>query len=235
MRQQKNIPLIHVFLMDIVPPDRLPNLIFDQNLSTMMKRISFACTVVCLIWASAATAQSSVGIRAGILISKQQFKEGMLDVDPKSKFGADLALIAEFGLGEVIAISPEFHWLQKGAKIEDIGGTFEESSRTFNYLEIPVLLKLKFDQEGGFFFFAGPSIGYLFDATDKDGDGNTEDIDLADFKRAELGAHLGGGIGIGPLKIDVRYIIGFSNIADYDGDNLEVRNSGFGAGVAFIF
>jgi hypothetical protein len=179
-------------------------------------------------------AQGKIGIRAGVLISKQEFKNGMLDEDAKSKFGADLALIAEFPIGDVVAISPEFHWLQKGSKIEDLNAPFNESSRTFNYLEVPVLLKLNFGEDAGFFFFGGPSIGYLF-AADQDGDGNNNDIDLSDFKRAEIGAHLGGGIGLGPVKIDVRYILGFSNIADYEGSDLEIKNSGFGAGVSFMF
>src|SRR5690606_24984299 len=110
-----------------------------------------------------------------------------------------------------------------------------EVIRSLNYLEIPVLLKLHFGQDLGFFVFAGPSVGYLLDGTDKDGDGKTNDIDLDFYKRAELGAHIGGGVSIGPLKVDVRYIAGFSNIADFDDKNIEVRNSGFGAGVSFWF
>ncbi|HJW29910.1 MAG TPA: porin family protein, partial [Saprospiraceae bacterium] len=191
--------------------------------------------MACMFIALTSQAQGKLGLRAGILISKQDFKKGMLNVDPKSKFGADLALLCEFGIGDVIAISPEFHWLQKGAKIKDLNAPFNESSRTFNYFELPVLLKFKFGEGAGFFLFAGPSIGYLFDATDKDNDGSNTDINLSDYKRAELGAHLGGGIKLGPLNVDVRYILGFSNIADYNGSDLQIKNSGFGAGVSFIF
>lgn len=201
----------------------------------MLKLKTILLLLIGISMSYALQAQGKIGFRAGVNISKQQFKEGSLDVNPKSKFGLDLALISEFGLGPVVAISPEIHWMQKGAKIDDIGGSLGESARTFNYLEIPVLFKLNFDNEGsGFFLFAGPSFGYLFTATDKDGDGNTSDIDLHDFNRIELGGHIGGGIGIGPVKIDVRYIAGFSNIANYDGD-LEIHNSGYGAGIAFMF
>lgn len=201
----------------------------------MVKLKIIGLVLVCMCMLESLSAQGKIGIRAGILISKQEFKEGMLDVNPKSKFGGDLALITEFPIGGVLAISPEFHWLQKGSKLDDIGGGFDESSRTFNYLEVPVLLKLNFDEGAGFFLFAGPSLGYLFDASDKDGDGNTNDINLKDFNRTELGAHIGGGIGLGPIKVDVRYVLGFSNIADLDGSDLEIKNSGFGAGVSFIF
>lgn len=180
-------------------------------------------------------AQAKFGFRAGVTISKQQFKQGNLDEDPGSKFGLDLALVSQFDLSPVVAISPELHWMQKGSKIDDLGGGLGSSARTFNYLEIPVLLKLTFGEEAGFFVFGGPSIGYLFSATDKDGDGNSNDIDLDDYKRTDLGAHLGAGIKAGPVYIDARYMAGFSNIANFEADDVEIRNSGFGAGISFIF
>ena len=180
--------------------------------------------------------RSRVGIRAGVVISKQQFDQGDLDVNPDSKFGLDLALIAEFPLGENFAISPEFHWMQKGSKIEDINGSFPESTSTLNYLEIPVLAKFTFGDEAAFNVFFGPSLGYLFSGTDKDGDGNTNDIDLDDFNRTELGAHLGAGIRLGPVVLDVRYILGFSNIANIDeDDDLEIHNRSYGAGLSIMF
>ncbi|HEX5112270.1 MAG TPA: porin family protein [Saprospiraceae bacterium] len=180
--------------------------------------------------------RSRVGLRAGVVISKQQFDQGDLDVNPDSKFGLDLALIAEFPLGENFALSPEFHWMQKGSKIEDINGGFPESTSTLNYLEIPVLAKFTFGDEAAFNVFFGPSVGYLFSATDKDGDGNTNDIDLEDFNRTELGAHLGAGIRLGPVVLDVRYILGFSNIANIDeDDDLEIHNRSYGAGLSIMF
>jgi hypothetical protein len=197
-------------------------------------RILFAL-LVCIMTFQFVNAQASIGLRAGVLISKQTFKNGNLDVNPESKFGLDLALITEFPLNPTVAIAPEFHWLQKGNKIEDLGGGIEESAQTFNYLEIPVLLKLTFGEEPGIFVFGGPSFGYLFTATDKDGDGNNNDIDLEDFNRTEIGAHVGAGLELGPVLIDVRYIAGFTNIANFEADDLEIRNSGFGAGIGFKF
>jgi hypothetical protein len=204
-----------------------------------MKRLkSMVLVLACLCVSYFSQAQSKIGIRAGVLITKQQYEQGNLDVNPESKFGADIALVADIGLDadSVVFFSPELHWMQKGAKIEDIDGTFEEATNTFNYLELPLLLKFKFGGEAGLFLFGGPSLGYLLSATDKDGDGNTDDIDLEDYKRTEIGAHLGAGIMLGPVNIDVRYILGFSNIADLeDDDDLTIKNKGFGAGVSIMF
>lgn len=177
--------------------------------------------------------QASVGIRAGVISSKQNVQDSNIGEDYKSKLGADIALIAEFPIG-IMAISPEFHWLQKGAKIKDLNGPVGEVSRTFNYLEIPLLFKLNFGKIAGFFFMAGPSIGYLLDGTDKDMDGHTNDIDLDFYKRTEWGAHVGGGIAVGPLKFDLRYIFGLTDILD-DDNGVEITNTSFGAGVTFMF
>lgn len=179
------------------------------------------------------TAQSTIGIRAGVISSKQDIQNNSFIDEAGSKLGADVAFVADFPIG-ILSISPEFHWLQKGGKIEDLQGSVGEFSRTFNYLEIPLLLKLNFGQKVGFFLLAGPSVGYLLNGTDKDMDGSTTDIDLDFYKRVEYGAHAGAGIGIGPIRVDVRYIFGLNDIFD-DAQDIEVTNSSIGAGVSLMF
>ncbi len=178
-------------------------------------------------------AQAKVGLRAGVMSSQQEVQDGDITENYKSKLGADIAFVADFPIG-IVSISPEFHWLQKGGKIEDLSGTVGEVSRTFNYLEIPLLVKLNFGKTVGFFLLAGPSVGYLLNGTDKDMDGQTNDVDLDFYKRAEFGAHVGGGIGLGPVKIDVRYIFGLTDIFDDSGD-IQITNSSLGAGVTLMF
>lgn len=178
-------------------------------------------------------AQSKVGIRAGVISSKQEVQNGDITENYESKLGADIALVADFPIG-LISISPEFHWLQKGSKVEDLTGTFGEKSRTFNYFELPLLLKLNLGKPIGFFLLAGPSVGYLLNGTDKDMDGQTNDIDLDFYNRAEFGAHVGGGISLGPINIDVRYIFGLTDIFD-DSNDILITNSSLGAGVTLLF
>ena len=179
------------------------------------------------------TAQSTIGIRAGVISSKQDIQNNSFIDEAGSKLGADVAFVADFPIG-ILSISPEFHWLQKGGKIEDLQGSVGEFSRTFNYLEIPLLLKLNFGQKVGFFLLAGPSVGYLLNGTDKDMDGSTTDIDLDFYKRVEYGAHAGAGIGLGPIRVDVRYIFGLNDIFD-DAQDIEGTNSSIGAGGSLMF
>lgn len=170
-----------------------------------------------------AQSETRVGIRGGVLFSNQDFKNGGLDINSKAKLGLDLALVADFPVGEVLNISPELHWLQKGSKIEDIQGN--DLTYTLNYIEIPVLLKLKFGgTDVGFSVFGGPSFGYLLDGNDN--------ITLNDYKKIEIGLHAGAAVALGPLVIDLRYLFGVSNISDTE---IDVKNNGLGAGVSLMF
>lgn len=179
-------------------------------------------------------AQIKFGARVGANISKQDFKQGNLTVERESKFGLDLAIVSNIPLGELVSLSPELHWSQKGYKIEDIGGPIEHLTATINYLELPILVKFNFGETAKFFVMGGPSFGYLLSGTSKDEDGNKEDIDFEDYNRLDLGAHLGAGFGIGPIILDLRYIIGFTNLAA-DIPDTEIHNTSFGAGISFMF
>lgn len=180
--------------------------------------------------------ENSMGIRAGVTFSRQAFHHGANTVDDvSSKLGADFAIVTDFQFTPYFSFGPEFHWMQKGAKIKDLNGSIGEVVRTFNYLEIPLLFRIHLGEYGGFYLQGGPSIGYLLDGSDKDNDGQTNDIDLDFYKRAELGAHAGVGVNLGSIRVDLRYLLGISNIADFDGSDLQIKNSGFGAGISMMF
>lgn len=168
------------------------------------------------------------GVRGGVLIARQKFENGNLNDNSKSKFGADLAVMFNFPIGDgVFMLQPELHWLQKGYVLEDIT---EDVTNTFNYIELPLLLRLNFGESAKFFAFGGPSIGYLLSG--KLGDIK---IDRDDYEDLEWGLHLGFGVGLGPVEIDVRYLAGLSDISAVDGNLSEVKNSAFGAGVTLKF
>jgi len=187
-----------------------------------------------LVISTDADAQAKFGFRVGLNISKQEFKFDSLTVEPKSKFGLDLALVADLPLGEMVSFTPELHWLQKGYKLEDLGTTFGDITGTFNYLELPLLVKFKFGEAANFNVFGGPSVGYILSGK-IDNNGVEEDPDYDLINRLEFGAHLGAGVGLGPVNIDVRYLLGLSNLAKDDPNIRETKNTGFGAGVSIMF
>lgn len=203
----------------------------------------------CFLYITTVSAQAKFGFRAGVNITNQEFKQGDLHIKPNSKFGLDLAFIADFPLGTVVSFAPELHWLQKGFEVKDLEVEVNgqpylvDLTSTLNYLELPLLVKFNFGETNKFFVMAGPSIGYMFSDNTKDGAGNNiefEDIlkltgsTDEDISRVELGAHLGAGVGLGPVIIDIRYILGISNLAK-DFPDAEVHNTGFGGGVSWMF
>ncbi|MEO5905259.1 MAG: porin family protein, partial [Saprospiraceae bacterium] len=147
----------------------------------------------------------------------------------------DLALTSDFPLGEVVSFGPELHWMQKGYKIEDFGGGIDEATATLNYLELPLLVKFNFGGEDvKLFVMAGPSIGYLLSGK-YDYDGVEED-EVYDFvNRIDVGAHLGAGVHLGPVVLDVRYMLGLSNYAKDNPLIDEIKNTGFGIGLGIMF
>lgn len=174
-------------------------------------------------------AQARFGIRGGVTIASQRFEDGNLDDDSKSKFGADVAVLFDIPIGSgVFMLQPELHWLQKGSVIDDISG--DDITNTFNYLELPLLLRVNFGDEIKLFAIGGPSIGYLLS-----GKSGGDDIDRDLYEDTEWGVHLGVGIGLGALEVDVRYMAGLSDISATNGNLSEVKNSAFGAGVTLKF
>ncbi len=188
----------------------------------------------------------SFGIRTGINSATVNVEdESGLNVEPESRTGLDIGLMLEIGLTEDFSIQPEIHYMQKGfEQVFEILGDEFESELSLNYLEIPILAKYSFGSETvRGFVNAGPSLGYaLSGKTIESFNGDKEETDLdfeeEEFSRLDFSFALGGGIGFktGPATIfvDVRYLLGLSNLDDSENDTT-VRNRGLGFAVGAMF
>ncbi|MEO7988131.1 MAG: porin family protein [Chryseolinea sp.] len=137
-------------------------------------------------------------------------------------------------VGKMLALQPELLFHQKGFKSEDPGdGEYkEEDSNTLNYLELPVLVKVKF---GKFYAIAGPSFAYgiggkskttyhdliagtTTKSTDKIKFGkepdNYQGDDIYVDNAFDIGVQAGVGMKISVIVIDLRYGIGMTNLLD---------------------
>ena len=170
------------------------------------------------------------GIRGGVVMSKQNFEDGNLDEDIKSKVGADVAILYTLPIGDgFFCLQPELHWMQKGSTLSDFNNG-DDVTTTMNYLELPLLLRFNFGGSLKLFAFGGPSAGFLLGVSSDD-----DVLKKDDFEDIEFGVHLGAGIGFGSFEVDVRYLAGLSDVANSDGNLGEIKNSGFGAGLTFKF
>ena len=85
------------------------------------------------------------------------------------------------------------------------------------YLEIPVLLHVDVLQRHrtAVFLVAGPSLAFTLRAS-YESDGVTEDV-KDDVSGVDVGLHLGGGVELGPVILDARYVWGGRTVF-HDGD-----------------
>lgn len=202
---------------------------------SFMKRIlsiSF-CLVLLSIIAKAQTLIPKFGAAVSTISYNQLAADGL---DVQNKIGIVGGVGLEFMLGGKMALQPELLFHQKGWKSSITDTDFnmtQQSTVTINYLEIPILVKVKF---GSFYVNAGPSVALglggkytlkesgtyngTFDWNIKFGNTlNTSDYEKVDAvyinNNIDVGLQVGGGYVVAnKIMIDLRYGFGLTNIMD---------------------
>ncbi|MBN1633864.1 MAG: PorT family protein [Ignavibacteria bacterium] len=138
---------------------------------------------------------------------------------------------ADLSFSPIISLQPGLEYIAKGTEYTTQGYTI---TWKFGYLEVPVLLKIKFDlQEVKPYVFAGPSFGINLSATEDWSGGNqsgSNDI-KNNLETIDFGLRFGAGTD---FKIDTKiklfvnalYSIGLSNIVKTP-TTVTVKNNGF--------
>lgn len=221
-----------------------------------MKTISkIFLTGICFLLAFQLHAQLSVGGKIGVNIATWSISDDLKDetTDEKYVTGLQAGVVLEVPISSILCFQPELLYFQKGFKQtaeEVISGELltGEKTNTINYLEIPLLLKLKFGPEGGakFFVTVGPAIGYAASGTTRSkftyggfSEDETRDIDFEEdeYSRFDFGASAGIGAAIpagpGSVNVDARYLFDFINLNSGDGPE-EAMNRGIGISVGYI-
>jgi len=186
----------------------------------------------------ATTASAQISFKAGVNIATIA-EEGMdvtrNDIDNKSVLGAILGITAEIPVADVFYIQPELLFSQSGGSNSyTVGTAYTKSTYKINYLELPVLAKLKFgnkDESGvGIHVAAGPWLGYALKGHsntkttvgemvifEQDRDYSFDDQDNAE--RVNYGLIAAAGISFGHMVLDLRYNFGLNNLLDKDANN----------------
>lgn len=183
--------------------------------------------------------QAQVAIKAGVnfaSISESARLEEYETLEEKSVAGFQAGLSFDLGLSDMFTIQPEVLFIQKGGKSTyKINDDNKIVSRLYyNYVEVPVLAKLKFYKEsgGGFYLLGGPFIGLaiggktktsttvLGETTTTEDDFNFDNDDEAERqRRTDWGVSFGGGVKFGQIFLDARYNLGINNLLDTDSNN----------------
>ncbi len=187
---------------------------------------------------TAATTFAQFGIKGGTnfaTIAEEGEDVSRDDIKNRSINGLVLGLTYEANIADIISIQPELLFAQSGGSNSyTVLGTTTRTKYKINYLELPVLAKLKFGntgQEGfGFHIAAGPWLGFALNGhynrkvtagettiSEVDRDYSFDDQD--DAKRLNYGLIGAAGISFGHLVFDLRYNYGINNLLDNDANN----------------
>lgn len=189
-------------------------------------------------------AQATFGVRAGINVATVNFQSDGFNISPDSRVGLTVAGLANIPVNESFSIQPEVHFIQKGYKFElEFFGEVTETTAKLNYLEVPIHAKYAFGNENlRFFILAGPAIGFALGGEVEQCDGGdciSEDIEFDDndgFNRLDLGLSVGAGMNIGSnFFVDLRYVLGITNLSEDDADDIKTTNRGIQIGVGYMF
>lgn len=190
-------------------------------------------------WPSpSAPAAGRVGLKAGLNLATLA---GTRFVDTKYVVGFSAGFMADFGLGEHFAFHPELLYSQKGAKgsyLAPSGAGLSEEERV-HYLDLPLLLRAR---ASGFFFEAGPQLGYLlaqkstFTTTLPGFDPEISTVTGTDAsRRLDVGYVLGLGYALPQgWEIGLRYNGGLADVQD-PGADPKLRNSVFQLQAGYLF
>ena len=204
-------------------------------------RTPLKTNIVCffaLLFSFPAFSQLSFGIKVGTNVSEYSFKEQGTTIPQETINGFTLGAVLEIGLSDNIFIQPEAMFVQKGSQFQVLN---EDNKFNVNYLDIPILLKIKLINSNLFNInlLGGPSFGLALNGEETTGN-ETIDINFGGengLKRFDLGINAGGGVGInlGSIGVfgDIRYLFGVSDISDTN--NREIKNKGLNISVGLMF
>lgn len=152
------------------------------------------------------------GIRGGINLSNIS-RDGDSDFSSGSKTGFNAGVFVDLPLGSVLSIQPEVQFSQKGFKSTGTYlGTPVEYKQTTNFIEVPLLAKIK--PTTNFGILVGPQFSFLASTKTKFATGNAsyetivkEDND--NLRKNILGGVAGVEVSSGRFLVDLRYSMDF--------------------------
>jgi len=207
----------------------------------MKKLFNLFLVILAMAFTTSAMAQLSIGPRVAVNFSTVAFDEED-GVDINNLLGFAFGAAAEIGISDMFAVQPEVSFSQHGfSSEEDFGTGTVDFDVIFNYVQIPVLAKLKFGSDAVVInVLAGPHVGFgIGDVTFKvDDEKETQPWDEVGIQKFDFGITGGAGVsfaaGPGNLGLDLRYQLGLSNLNEEDEDGEKATNRNFQIGLSYL-
>ncbi len=227
-----------------------------------MNKITKGFLVAAMLVVSVASqAQFRFGPQVGLNVSSLKVEDDQ-GMDIKSKIGLSIGAIAEYGLGETMALQSGLIYSSKGSTYEEsatesdgMGGEISvkmDGTVAINYLEIPVNFKYYIPAGSTkVILSAGPYVAFAMGGKyDMDmtmsymgvsmTENESEDLNFGsseedDFSSTDFGLNLGAGIEIKNFVISAQYGLGLKNIDAVEVDGQSTKNNNLSFSVAYMF
>lgn len=230
-----------------------------------MKKLTKTLFLFLIICCSASlSAQVSIGPKLGINIAKwsgsfqddDYYYYNNQEIEINNITAYQFGISFDIAINDMISIQPEILYVQKGVVL-DLSQYYSGSSYSssfeinMNYLEIPILVKVKFGPKEGINFFAnaGPSFGYGQNGKTKQKysygsytETEEDEISWSDdfYNRTDISFAFGAGASypVGPVNIflEARYLLGLNHVIQQDDgyDAWDFKNTGIGISIGAL-
>jgi hypothetical protein len=182
---------------------------------------------ICLILLASIATQAQIvkfGIKGGINYANQTGTDITVNsttYKSEAITNYHLGLVAEFPLGNTLAIQPELLYSTIGANYQATG-IIGNISNKLGYISVPVLAKINLSKT--FSLDLGPQASFLLS--------NKNDVSINDTKSFDFGAAAGLGIKITKgIFLQGRYVVGLSEVST----NAKAKNSVLQVSAGFFF
>lgn len=209
-----------------------------------MKTKSLFLTGILFLLVVTVNAQVKFGIKEGINLSTQS-ELGMLWDNNDIKTGFTLGATFDYRFHSVLSVQTEINYKTEGLAYEtNESSTKKDINRNYDYYNIPLLLKGRFNNQLGLgeswlvSFYGGPYYSYLQSAESEIKENGI--TTLTDYEessnKSDWGIIFGGEVAKvfnnGELFCDLRYEMGLSDVT---ANNNDINNKVIGIGIGYRF
>lgn len=156
-----------------------------------------------------------------------------------SRTGFVVGAVFDIPVGGIVSIRPEFLYVQKGAKFEELGA---KATIKADYVEIPALIVVAVPVSGSVVpeFFAGPQVSFQVNCKVS---GNLPTLPTVSTSCSDAGIDLtstvwglifGAGVQVAGFVGSVQYDLGLTTL-DAATDPLDIKDSTFMIKVGYLF
>lgn len=209
-----------------------------------MKTVFNFIAFICLL-SLTSTLSAQFGVRAGVNLANLTVDPSEDEFNPGIKLGLGIGVFYKVPISDNFIIQPELNFMQHGSKSKiSVLGITAENTLSFNYLQVPVILKFGFGDTDGLNFYVqggpyvGIGIGKVKSKSCLDGECETEEIEYGDGdegpKNPDFGVQLGAGLNMDQnISFDARYILGLQNLTSPDEGT--IKHTGINLSVGYAF